>query len=131
MPFLVNNSQRLINVNNILIAPGTPTEVPDDVMENQVVKDLMEEPAEPGSEKKTLEVANDPKRGVQDTSTTGSERVSTTNPSATQQRQQPPTPNQPTPTPQQPPPQPNQQKSEQGAEHGQGSEHAQPRPHQR
>ncbi len=116
MPELVNNSQRLINVEGAVLVPGVPALVTDDVMQNQTIMDMMEEPAEPGSEKKTLEVVNaSPESSIQERSGARGEHGTTDRALDTQQHQQSSSQNNPAPT-QQPSPQHPQQTQQRPAQ---------------
>lgn len=54
---LLNNSSRLINVGGTRLVPGVPTDVPDEVMNNELVQEMMNEPV-PNSDKMTLEAVS-------------------------------------------------------------------------
>jgi len=115
MPELVNNSQRLINIEGAVLVPGVPALVTDDVMQNQTIMDMMNEPAEPGSEKKTLEIANvSPESGIQERSGARGEHGTADSARDAQQHQQSSSQNNPAPT-QQPAPQ-HPQATQQGAQ---------------
>ena len=42
MPMVTNVSRRLIHAGDVMLVPGTPVELPDDMMQNAMIKAYME-----------------------------------------------------------------------------------------
>jgi hypothetical protein len=87
MAMLTNNTSHIINVMGVMLVPGMPTEVPDEVMENEVIQDMMKEPV-PDSDKMVLEAGDHvAEQRVQESDTSRSEHRETNDTRHAEQRQ--------------------------------------------